>query len=227
MKNLKLSVFVMVALLTTACVEKSQRFEYPESLYGRYKLVSLRADSHTASTPAMMGSDNPIGTYLEIDEYGFHMAGFTCQTGSIQEIANSFVFLDDPNLADLNVRPLSDPGFRGEQRLHQAYEVVCDGVVLTQLHQVDDQILVMPWANSSQYLIMEKPLSEEQIRTFQSQLRDMKFLSQEPNGLLDEETLLSIGHYTSYRLEDKEAPRFLRTAISENLLDGLGILNDD
>ncbi len=222
-----LIVYILVFMLNPACAEEPQSFDHPQSLNGRYQVVSMRTDSSTASTLSIAEGDTLIGTYLEIDEDGFHMEGMTCETGRIQAKSVSFVFLEDPNLADLNISPLSNPSFRGEQRIHQPYDVICGEDVLTQLHQVDDQILIMPWSNSSQYLILEKPLSQEQIRKLQTQLKDMKFSSQDPNGILDKETLTAISLYASYRNEDKDAPRFLRTAISENLLDGLGVLTDE
>lgn len=225
MSNLMLPKLLAILTLAVACAEEQAAFDYPESLYGRYEVVSLRMDSSTASMAPGLGAESPVGKFLEIDEYGFHLSDMSCESGRIESSSEPIVFLDDPNLADLNIPPLSDPSFRGEQRNHQAYEVVCDGSTLTQLHQVDDQVLVMPWANSSQYLILEKPLSSDQIVKLQEQLKDMKFLSQDSTGVLDEKTLFAIGLYAGYRLKDNDAPQFQRTAITENLLDGLGVLD--
>ena len=51
----------------------------------------------------------------------------------------------------------------------------------------------------------------------------MKFYEGKITGELDEATLGSVGFYAEYR---GSAYRFFRTAITENLLDGLRVLDD-
>ena len=89
--------------------------------------------------------------------------------------------------------------------------------------QVDDRVVVIPWANGSHYLVAERPLSEEQTRRLQRALISMKFLSGLVSGIVDEPTVSAIRAWAAYRAR-AEVYAFYRPALTENLLDTLGVL---
>ena len=57
----------------------------------------------------------------------------------------------------------------------------------------------------------------------QNQLIDMKFYEGAATGELDEATARAVSSYAEYRGAEY---RFYRAAITENLLDGLGVLTE-
>ena len=62
---------------------------------------------------------------------------------------------------------------------------------------------------------------------FQKQLQSMKFHDGEITGIMDEAMRLAVKAWADYRSEDREAYSFYRTVITENLLDALGVLEDE
>ena len=88
---------------------------------------------------------------------------------------------------------------------------------------VDDRVLVAsksPWRLN---VVLEKPLREDQLRKLQVQLRDMKFYSGGITGAMDKPTRAAVSSYADYR---GAKYRFANTAITENLLDGLKVLDE-
>ena len=74
-------------------------------------------------------------------------------------------------------------------------------------------------------LILERPLPEVRIKAYQMQLKSMKFYEGDLTGKLDEETLRASRTWYEYRAElDDTQPTPARPAITENLLDALGVL---
>ncbi len=201
----------------------------PESalpIPGIYEVVTLRRASDVAA-PAnpMNDSDSPIGQTITIDTKGIAMTGLACEDWQVSLLTEPVVNLDDPTLADIDIPPTDSPISSGDQRVMKSYSYHCEGEHFIDLIQVDDRVIVIPWANSSQYLIAEVSLTSEQITQFQKQLKSMKFFHSAPNGVLDEETLRAINYWVEDRIRTDDYYHFSRPAITENLLDALHILD--
>jgi len=194
---------------------------------GTYKVVTMRNASNVARTvDPMDGNDDSIGQEITFTEKGgLKMQGITCDQWEVFASLVAVVDTRDPMLADIHVPPTDSPLSAGDQRIGKSYHYKCEEESFLHVYQVDDRVLVIPWKNSSRYLIVEKPLSEKQINKMQAQLKDMKFHHMEPTGTLDDETLYSLSSWARYRLKDTEVYRFKRTAITENLLDALNVLD--
>lgn len=192
---------------------------------GEYRVIALRSASDVASTPdADVDIIEWIGRTVSFGDTLQWLDGSSCDIWSAREAEQFPLDLNDPNLSDLAIEPLSPPAYHVFAQA-MSLDLICNengsrriGSVI----QIDDRILVMQSASGSTNIILEKPLSSPQVSQLQEQLKDMKFYDGEITGELDEATLKSVGFYAEYRGSQF---RFLRTAITENLLDGLGVLD--
>lgn len=197
-----------------------------EVLPGVYEIVTVRNASDVAATASPMSeSDSPIGENISFSANQLSMSGLACDSWEISEKTDSIVNLSDPNLADINVAPTDSPISIGDQRIMEAYNYSCEGESFLNILQVDERVIVIPWANSSKYLIAETPLTTEQISQLQKQLKSMKFYEGEISGVLDTSTLSAVSAWAEYRGNNTDGYRFSRAAITENLLDALQVLD--
>jgi hypothetical protein len=196
-------------------------------IIGTYKVVTMRNASNVARAIDPLANKNEaIGQEITFtDEGALVMKGIACDHWEVFASFAPVIDTRDPMLSDIHVPPTDSPKSSGDQRISKTYHYKCEGESFIHVYQVDNRVLVIPWENSSRYLIAEIPLSEKQIKTLQAQLKDMKFHHFDPTGILDKETLLALSSWAGYRLQRAEAYRFKRTAITENLLDALGVLD--
>lgn len=191
---------------------------------GDYVIVGARRASDV-SAPLQPGLELPIGQSIRFGVGMIEMAGASCDDWSVIPTGEPGVPLNDPNLADLTLGPADSPATRGDQQEHAGYRVVCEGEEVFTFHKVDDRVLVMPFANSSVNLILEKPLTRLQVRTYQLRLKSMKFYSGSLTGTLDEATLRASRRWYEERARPAaDEPIPARPAITENLLDTLKIV---
>ncbi len=211
--------------VTTALVKPSAELAKLSGFAGTYIIVDARRSSDV-SAPAGFEQQIPIGETVSFTYANVELTGAACDDWRIKPTKSAILQPEtDPLLIDLVLEPTDSPKSRGDQQVHEGYEVLCEGEHFGLLHKVDDRILVMPWANSSINLILERTLSEIQIKSYQMQLKSMKFYDGHLNGKLDKATLQASRAWYEYRAKlNEQQPTPGRPAISENLLDGLGIL---
>jgi hypothetical protein len=190
---------------------------------GEYQLVDLRRASDVAGRASdetaihSMGSTARFGKQMQWPNMD------DCDAWSTKEATDSGVNTEDPILSDTQIPPLDGKPSSGDQRLNLGLDVYCNEKHVTRLLKVDDRILIAPTKSGSTYMILEKPLSGKEIRKLQHQLRDMKFHSGAVTDSWNEAALVAVSIYAEYR---GAKYRFKRSAISENLLDGLGVLEN-
>lgn len=196
------------------------------ALFGEYKVVALRKASSVESTPdADADIVDWIGRTVSFGETLRWVDGSSCDIWSAREAQQFPLDLEDPNLSDLAIEPLSPPAY-GVFTFAAAFDLYCDGDESRSIGsfiRIDDRVLVTQSASGSTNVILEKPLLPSQVSQLQTQLKDMKFYHGKITGELDEITLRGAGSYAEYRGSEF---RFFRTAITENLLDGLGVLDE-
>lgn len=220
MKMTLLLIKVMFVLALSQTNLKAQ------TLLGQFDIVTTRQASDVSSTLPPFGEQNsPIGHTITFTPDGLEMTGMGCDQWQIIESDNAFINLHDPMLADLNIEPTDSQLSSGDQRILKNYAYLCEGEPFLQVFQLDERVVVIPWENSSQYLIAEIPLTELQLKQFQKQLKSMKFYSSEINGQLDDATVKSIRSWVRYRSINNDDFTFQRPAITENLLDTLGVID--
>ncbi len=205
-------------------VKSSAQLEKLSGFSGEYVIVDARRASNV-STPSSPGLEIPIGNSVTFTQNGLEMEGAACDDWVIIPARVPVVYVDtDPNLIDLKLAPAGSPNSSGDQQQHAGFTVLCERQRVMQLHRVDDRVLIMPWANSSFNLILERPLSSIQIKAYQAHLKSMKFYDGELTGELDEATLRASRNWYVYRakLDDTQAIP-ARPAITENLLDALNV----
>ena len=198
-------------------------------LAGRYEIVGARMASSVASiAPAPLSAeDSPIGQVVVFDPRGVQIAGMGCDCWRTEKVTVPGDMQADPMLRDLRLPALDDADIsRGDARLDRAYSLSCEGEHFALAYQTGPRVMALTWNNSSSYLVLEKPLSTTQIEAFQRELKSMKFYDGEITGVLDEATLQGARVYYGYRLRDDQAAIPGRIAITANLLDGLGVLED-
>ncbi|MCW8887002.1 MAG: hypothetical protein OQK12_17385 [Motiliproteus sp.] len=194
---------------------------------GNYRVVAIRNVSAVAHTlEGMNDGSTLIGTEMTFTEDELSFSGLLCRPVLMPLSLLPIIDVFDPMLADIRVPPTDSPLSSGDQRIGKSLRYNCADEKLRYLdvYQVDSRVLVLPWNNGAQYLMAEKPLTEEQIKRLQKQLTDMKFYSGETSGQIDDDTLSALSSWLLYRLEDDSAYRFKRTLITENILDALSVL---
>lgn len=191
-----------------------------------FEIVSIRNASDVAAVMPPEGfGDDIIGRTIVFTGDGLEMEGASCDDWQRAPLADMPVNAADPMLADTMVEPVGGPASSGDARTMKSWSYSCEGEHVLSLTRVDDRVLIIPWNNGMSYLIAEKPLSDDELLAFQAQLKDMKFLNGEPSGEFDEDTRNALSFYASYRVGGPDAYAFQRAAITENLLDGLNVLD--
>ena len=192
---------------------------------GDFVAIAIRS----ASTVASPLSDVPAG---EVAYLGRRLSfgdglrwfdGSQCEDLRLVAMEDPALDLTDPLLSDLRIAA-NDGVSVGDRRLDQSLAVWCGDERRMDLVMIDRRVLVATAANSSMHLILEKPLTRVQVARLQTQLKDMKFYDGEITGEMDAEMRRRLGPYTEYR---GALYRFANPVITENLLDGLGILDEN
>lgn len=147
--------------------------------------------------------------------------GTRCAEWHAVPLQESPLDVGDPILSDLALGPLDGPASEGDRRLNLSVEIRCGERTIARLLIVDRLVAVTASANGAIYTILQKTLAADETKRFQAQLKDMKFYLGDATGILDEETAAAAAAYAEYR---GAAYRFAPVAVTENLLDGLGVL---
>lgn len=195
---------------------------------GVFVIVDARRASDVAA-PFDPTQVIPIGEQITFTEDGVEIEGAACGDWQILGSNSPIIFPEeDPNLIDLTLGPVDADHSVGDQRINITYEIICEDETVTKFLRIDDRVLVMPWANSELNLILEKPLSHEEVKKYQQSLKSVKYYDGDLTGELDEATLKASRFWYEDRArlsEDQPIP--LRPAITENLLDTLGVLGSE
>ncbi len=193
-------------------------------LSGQYELVDVRRASDVAGGPIEESTIRLIGSTARFGEK-FDFPGLDgCTSWSVKAASEIPLDENDPVLSDTQIAPIDGDRSAGDKRINLGLKVFCDGEYKISLLKVDERILVVPTASGIAYLIFERSLSDEETKRFQFQLRDMKFYSGSASSSWDEDSFRALSFYAEYRGADY---RFARTAISENLLDALGVIQPE
>lgn len=229
----KMIVVMIMPMVFFSCsnqLPKTEMDPLADGLVGRYIIVDARSASDVATTagPAM-DPGMPIGKAVTFQSTGFAMETRNCQDGAFESVVRGSIPIEsDPNLIDLQLGPSDSPASAGDQRVAAHFNVTCAGRFFSRLSQVDDRVAVMSWANSAINLILEKPLSADQIKRYQTQLKSMKFYDGQISGELDTQTLAASRDWFKYRAKaDDSTPIPARPAITVNLLDTLGVIGPE
>lgn len=223
-----LPLVAALAALGTACASaeppSTQQSDASRSLpapSGDFTIITTRRASDVAGGPIEKEAAGRIGETVSFGETLTWWDGTTCRKWSAERKEERVLPLDDPNLSDTQLGPEPGPVSAGDRRLNAGWSLTCDGENLGVLLQVDRRVLVVPTRSGITNLILEKPLSPDETLKFQKQLKSMKFFEGEPARNWDEASLSAVASYAEYR---GAKFRFARTAITENLLDGLMVL---
>lgn len=189
-------------------------------LEGSYVIVALRRASYIEGAAVTDGSVAWIGTEVSFGEPLVWVYGIVCRDWRVEPIRHAGIFLDDATLSDLTIGPLEPP----EEPLPEArpLRLYCDGGRLADILRIDDRVIVIPSDTGVMNAILEKPLSAGQIRRLQARLKDMNFYPGELTGEIDEATRNAVSNYADHR---GAGYVFHRAALTENLLDGLDVLD--
>ena len=230
--KIRISLFLIAVMVTpySASIVLADDQNTVSVLHGIYKVVALRRASDiesTADTDADIA--DWIGREVSFSESLRWVNGSSCDNWFAKKNKHPPLDIYDPNLDDLAIEPMNPPAYHPLAK-PQAFDLYCAGKGSKRtrriggLIRVDERVLVTHSASGSTNIILEKPLSSSQVRQLQTRLKDMKFYDGEITGELDEPTLKGVGFYAEYRGSEY---RFHRTAITENLLDGLGVAKND
>ena len=149
--------------------------------------------------------------------------GTSCEDWRIDKVDRPIDELSDQNLSDLEITPVDSASSSDDARQSVLWQALCGDELLGHVIEIDKRVLVISSPSGLTNAILERPLSRDEITALQLQLIDMKFYEGDANGIIDEATSRAISAYAEYRGAEY---RFYRAAITENLLDGLGVLQN-
>lgn len=197
-----------------------------EAFAGKYVVVAVRQNSFVAAPSGMRPTpaESPIGKTITFGVEGVSMEGLSCDSWRATAETPSADFMNDRLLADLHLPPTDSPISDGDKRLSNSYRISCEDEFFTTLFQADGRVVAISWANAQQYLVLERPLTTDQVTKLQKALTSTKFYSAPITGTLDTATERSVRAWYRYRLVDPKAPIPRRPAITENLLDTMKVL---
>lgn len=126
-------------------------------------------------------------------------------------------FLKDPMLSDTQLRSRRKP--HPAPLLNQGYEVLCEGVSIGSLTDVDGRTLIVPMYNSSINSLFEKPVDKSVMLEMARGLRQGGFTSVAPEVIKQDEFREAISAYVSqmggFNL------KFHRSPITRSVMDEL------
>lgn len=216
----KLAIGLAVSAMLAPALAGADELPVPD---GDYVAIAIRSAT-TVSAPLSATTVQEAGYLGRRAKFGDGVQWLDrSECESVSYRAADFVplDLDDPVLSDLAIAA-NDGVSVGDRKVVQPLEVHCDGDLLVHMVMIDRRVLVVPSANGALHIILEKPLSRLQVAKLQRQLKDMKFYDGEITGEMNPEMRKHLGGYAEYR---GAAYRFANVAITENLLDGLGVLD--
>ena len=190
--------------------------------WGAYQVVATRSASDVASTEGTDANLAWMGQVIHFDKKLQWLDGEVCEMWTAQEVDNGGPNLSDPILSDLSLQPSDTTSVN--LSINMPVDLIClaDGArTLARLTLVDSRTLVMASPSGARYFILERGLKLAEIEVMQQALADMDLYSGEVSGTLDKDTLAALSAYAERRGADY---RFMRPAITETLLDGLGIV---
>lgn len=147
--------------------------------------------------------------------------GEVCEMWAAQEVDAGGPNLNDPILSDLSLQPPDTASVNPP--ISRPVDLIClvDGErALARLIIIDSRVLVMASTSGASYFILERGLEVVEIMAVQTALAAMDLFSGEISGTMDKGTQAALSAYAERRGANY---RFLRSAITESLLLGLGI----
>ncbi len=220
MRSIRLPIVLFLAAWSLS-VSGQPAMERPA---GDFAVIDLRRAGDVSGGPRDDSAPEAPGATVRFGETLVWWDGSRCENWSVMDIEHPPVNLADPILSDTQVGPVDGPRTVGDRRRNRHVEISCGGKPFAAFTEVDRRVLIAPSPSGLTYLIMERPLPAGEVRRFQAQLRTMKFLEREPSGIWDDAGLAAVSAYADHRGAEYS---FNRAAITENLLDGLGILAPD
>lgn len=187
---------------------------------GVFHVVDVRAASGVATSAVLSDFSEAIGKTFTFLPDAISLEGMDCDQWDVRQ-TSSPIDMTDPLLADVFLGPVVQGDTRIDKRISIGWSYACEGEEFLDVLEVDGHVLVVPWSNGEAHLILERQLTRAQIVQIQGRLKDFKFMKAEPTGTLDETTLEAISFWAEYRSHAELPYRFLRTAMTANLLVGL------
>jgi len=191
-----------------------------EELRGTFEVLGRRAASNVA---AAQPPEPPSGTEARTVSFGASLIwhdGRNCARWRSEPYVPAPIELNDPMLSDTQIGREPNETGSSDRRKNTGLAVICDGQVLARLVRVDQRVLIVAAPNGTTYLILQRPLTAEEVRRVQAALGARKLLAGPPSGTMDAPTWAALATYAESR---GAAYRFKAAALTENLLAGLGI----
>ncbi len=218
-----LTILSLAAISTATAQNCIEPCGESESIEGSFFVVALRRSSTVSGGPDDSSAADWLGREIVFDHTLSWIDGQLCEDWRILKVDEPINYISDPNLSDLEIEPVDSASSNGDARRTVLWNVICENKSLGYVLEIDRRVLVINSNSGLTYAILEKPLNRDQVMTLQQQLADMKFYEGDINGELDDTTARAVSAYAEYRGAEF---RFYRAAITENLLDGLGVLTD-
>jgi len=187
---------------------------------GDYVVVALRRSSFVEGAAEADSGAFRIGARVAFGDTLHWLDGTICRTWRAEAAGESVIRVDDPNLSDLTVAPLGEPRGHAPASV-QPYRLYCDGARLAGVVAVDGRVFVTHSPSGTVNAVLEKPLTEPQVRRLQAALRERQFHTGPVTGVMDEATRQAVSRYADHR---GARYVFRHAAITEALLDGLCVL---
>ena len=226
LKPIQITLISPLFLTALLCYSASNAADVDEVTApdGEFVVTAIRRASMVESTQDTEPNiGDTLGASANFSEKLVWIDGTSCVSWSAKKMDNAHVDLHDPMLSDLAIEKLQPPAYE-VFTFSESMAIYCgddDLEPVANITRVDDRILLVASISGSFNVILEKPLTSDQVKKLQTQLTDMKYYDGDINGEIDAATRAAVSAYAEYRGAQY---RFKDAVITENLLDGLDVL---
>ncbi|MCP3669720.1 MAG: hypothetical protein GY814_04685 [Gammaproteobacteria bacterium] len=143
--------------------------------------------------------------------------GTICSSWELRPNQIYCAFLEDPLLGDTQLHNQSSNSHA--PLLNQGYEVICEGVSIGSLTDIDGRTLIVPMYNSTINSLFEKPVTKSIILEMARVLQQRNFTPLPPETITQQQFREAISAYVSH--SSGFNLKFYRSPITWNVMDSL------
>jgi hypothetical protein len=194
---------------------------------GEWRVVALRRASDVSGPPDSGDDRDLMGQAVSFGSSLAWLDGTTCANWAMVRSETSRHVSHHSVMPDVLLWPLNNRLSDGDRRVWQDNDITCEGTVIAQVIRVDNRVMVASSADGLLNIVIEKPLSTRQVARLQMHLKQMGLYGSHlaiVNGVMDAATRKAVASYAAHRSRGAKYV-FADPVITENLLDGLGVLN--
>ncbi len=186
--------------------------------HGTFTLVDSRRASYIAAPIiSMLDLHNKEPKTINFGKVLKWHDGTVCSKWELKPNHIYCAFLEDPLLTDTQIK--SNRNGSPVYLINQGYEVLCEGIGIGSLTDIDGRVLIVPMNNSAVNGIFEKSITQDTMHEMLRVLGKINYISKTPDRITQDEFRETVSSYVS----DMRGfnIKFYRSPITMGVLDEL------